>query len=312
MAYATINLPINMMPSQSEGLFGMPVGPITASSFTQTRITYTYQGGLTVTLDGSFAYRGAPSSEALDDGTLTGLHGRMNGTPILDYTGFDVPLYRFFLYASDYPYLIENMFLGSDTVIGSGGNDTLIGGQMNDSVVGGEGNDYIVGGYGSDIIYGNAGADLINGRHLLYQDAENDTIYGGQDNDTITGGNGGANVFYGNLGDDLMQSDAAGRTVFYGGQGNDVIHAGHNDTIIGNRGDDYITGSGANVFVFGGDSGHDTIAGVNAGETILLLGLDVAEISEQIGFTRVALSNGGTIDIVGSPAELVSSMIVHL
>ena len=195
-------------------------------------------------------------------------------------------------------------------VIGTDAAESFFGTAGPDTIIAMGGNDTIEGGSGDDQLYGNTGDDLIFGG------SGRDTLYGGKDEDTIIAGTGDTQL-YGNLGNDSLTA-GAGADTLYGGKGNDVLTAGSgNDTLSGDLGDDTLVGgSGHATFVFGPGSGHDVIkqfipstdtidlsafvaAGVHGnavdesdgalltastGDTILVLGVHVADLVLQSGW----------------------------
>lgn len=169
-----------------------------------------------------------------------------------------------------------------------GGNedDTLNGDGLANAISGNNGDDTIRGGSGNDVLHGNNGDDTLIGM------SENDTLYGDNGNDKLDGGAG-------------------------------------NDTLVGGRGDDVLTGgTGADVFDFtrlsssngkgGGATGNDTITDFVRGEDHLVFSFGDSFKSQKqgdfngdgIGDTRLSLSAGGTVTLLGV-SKMHASDIFH-
>lgn len=87
-------------------------------------------------------------------------------------------------FSKNLPDLMEKIFSGADTIIGSGYGDVLYGFDKGDTIKGKGGSDQVVGGKGSDTLLGNNGKDTIQGN------SGNDSLNGGNGKDELTGGSG--------------------------------------------------------------------------------------------------------------------------
>lgn len=189
----------------------------------------------------------------------------------------------------------------SSTISGTGGADNLIGTGGADTIYGGSGADTIYGGDGADLIYGNRESDLI------YGGAGNDTIFGGQNDGPADGGGiqrHGMETIYGGDGDDLIYGNM-GADLLWGGDGNDTLYGGQDDDhFYGGRGNDLLFGNlGADRFHYNfandGAEGHDTIVGWSGDDMLVLWNTSVASTTDLADRTRIQLSNGTSIDIIG-------------
>lgn len=191
---------------------------------------------------------------------------------------------------------------GDDTVHGDNGNDTMGGGAGNDRMYGGQGDDLMYGGAGNDRLFGDAGEDMVwagIGNDSVDGGAGNDTIGGGAGSDTLIGGEGN-DVIYGGAGTDLIYGDAGDDTLF-GGVGSDTLWGGEGDDLL-------YGGGGIDTFGFAGASGNDTIRGYEAGVDQIDIGDQTYEIAESdSGFALITLSGGGTILLTGIDVADVSS-----
>lgn len=230
--------------------------PIKASS--PTLVSYG-DADLTITLHGSFTYRGG----ALSGGTVSAYEETFRGAPVIRIDGVAVPVSSLLQWAGAGDNAsAREAFLGAadsiqgsaapDWLIGYGGYDSIFGGEGNDTVEGGVresylrgelGNDRLYGGPGFDDINGNEGADIISGME------GDDWVVGGKDGDQIWGG-AGNDIVYGNMGNDFRLLGEAGDDTVRGGQGDDTIDGGDGaDWLSGDRGADRIAGgAGADIF----------------------------------------------------------------
>ena len=183
-------------------------------------------------------------------------------------------------------------------IYGSTSGDQLFGAAGADTIIGLDGPDTISGGGGNDQLYGNTGNDLIYGGSGF------DTLYGGKDQDTLVAGSGPA-LLFGNLGDDVLVG-GAGNDTLYGGQGNDRLTGGPGDDVLsGDRGDDTLTGgAGHDTFYFGPNGGHDVITDFTKGDdkidisAFIAAGLHASAVDEPQG-ALVTVSTGETILVLG-------------
>ncbi|UHC19945.1 S8 family serine peptidase (plasmid) [Methylobacterium currus] len=133
-----------------------------------------------------------------------------------------------------------------------------------------------IGGDGADRIIGNEGDNI---------------LFGGRGNDTLIGA-GGSDTLHGDQGDDLL----------IGSEGDDILDGGAgNDTLMG--------GGGADTYLFGAKSGDDVILGFCAekGDRIqLLAGQTFTLDTGWTGDALLRLSGGGTVDLLGVPAFLLT------
>lgn len=171
---------------------------------------------------------------------------------------------------------------GSDVITGGAGNDLIDAGSFGDTIDAGAGNDTVIGGQGRDVV------DLGFGNDVFQDDAQNnffgsDTVLGGAGNDTFFGA-GGADVFTGGTGNDTAHAGIGAETfVFASGDGNDTI-IGFDVTA------DVLDLSAVAAFGDFGDflenghiaqSGNDLVITDNAGLTIRLEGLELADLTED-------------------------------
>ncbi len=123
-------------------------------------------------------------------------------------------------------------------------------------------------------------------------------LRGGKGDDILTA-TGGPSALQGGAGDDLLQNNGGGRTSFYGDVGDDTMIAGlgaiDRFEFRAGHGNDHVVGFGAeDVLLFRGISAQDVsltdtvegvLVGYSAGDTALLAGLTVSELTEgQIVF----------------------------
>ncbi|MEO0850006.1 MAG: hypothetical protein AAFY04_01185, partial [Pseudomonadota bacterium] len=192
----------------------------------------------------------------------------------------------------------DNLFGGdaNDQLFGGQGADRLFGENDNDVLFGGTDNDALFGGLGNDRLEGEDGDDTLNGN------AGFDTLFGGEGNDTLNG-NFNSDVLFGDLGNDALLG-GAGNDVLNGNAGF--------DTLIGGEGNDTLTGGfNADVFVFEDGFGNDVITDFdqdNAFEFIDLSGVtaitDFTDLADnhlmQVGMDTVIDDGAGnTITLIG-------------
>jgi uncharacterized protein len=147
--------------------------------------------------------------------------------------------------------VIDNPFIGDDTIDAGVDRDMVWGGLGQDSILGGDGDDSLWGDEGDDIALG-GGLDIAGGnrRDLLVGRAGGDVLEGRNGEDTLRGG-GGSDTLLGGNGADLMEG-VLGADSLRGGNGSDTLDGGTgNDTLEG--------GEGGDLFVFGAGSGDDAI-----------------------------------------------------
>jgi Ca2+-binding RTX toxin-like protein len=142
----------------------------------------TYDGTLTITIDGQTQSFPSASITSLDINTGAGDDSVMLGAGV--------------------PPVIFDGGAGNDTIIdGSSSNNTLMGGAGNNSIVGGSGADSLIGGTGDDTVSGGGSGSFLEG-NLANSGADNETLVGNAGNDTLISANGsdrlrgGSNVNY--------------------------------------------------------------------------------------------------------------------
>ncbi|MDF8334386.1 alkaline phosphatase PhoX [Novosphingobium cyanobacteriorum] len=137
---------------------------------------------------------------------------------------------------------------------------------------------------------------------------------GGNGNDVLNG-DGAANTISGFNGNDVIKGGSNDDTLF-GNNGNDVLDGmTGNDVLVGGRGDDRLTGGAGNdVFDYSrledgkkAPAGNDTITDFAHGQDVILLAQGVwfkGEVHGDFNIdgivdTRITLTNGGTITLLG-------------
>ncbi|MFO1204712.1 MAG: calcium-binding protein [Burkholderiales bacterium] len=168
-------------------------------------------------------------------------------------------------------------YAGDDILCGFAGDDRLIGGAGQDLLEGGDGNDELIGSAGSDTLRGGIGNDtyVVDPTDVIGELAEEgfDTVVA--DFSAALGANLEALRLTGSavldatgnaLGNVLAGNDAA--NTLMGLEGNDALSGnGGRDTLIGGRGDDVLVGgAGDDEYVFSVGDGFDAIddlAGIN-------------------------------------------------
>lgn len=146
---------------------------------------------------------------------------------------------------------------GQDTVIGGAGHDWVVGGQGDDRLYGQVGDDIVYGNMGNDICVGGDGADIVRGGQnddLVYGDAGNDWLSGDRGNDTLTGG-AGADLFY------AMRETGRDRVTDFSLR----------------EGDRVMVDAGTSFSVY--QSGADTVIDMTGGNQVVLVGVNMAELT---------------------------------
>lgn len=188
----------------------------------------------------------------------------------------------------------------NDTLEGGAGRDTVVGGHGNDRLYGNEGTDFLIGGNGRDMLWGGEGNDRLDAGavasgpnpdlslddgNMLWGEGGDDVLWGGIRNDRLTGGDGN-DVLQGSLGNDTLVGNAgADRFRFTGNDGDDTIEwfwTSHQDVLEiadGINGTD-IHG-GADVLARTSQVGNDAVIDLGAGNTVTLVGIQVASLSES-------------------------------
>ncbi len=230
----------------------------------------------------SFVYSGSNDQVTLSDGTAS--DGRMTiaapGTgETVDFVVPTISLSVSLSGGADTANVqsIDNLFIGTASVLGGDGNDTLSaatggsgvtyplhfdGGTGLDSISGGDGADTLVGGSGDDTLSGNGGDDKLRGG------AGNDEMHGGDGVDELNG--------QGSSGDRVV-ANISGTATIVGTKSNlgaisgSITAGGITDTIvdaefvaiIGSDLDDNITASGwlAGDLEIDARGGNDTVTG---------------------------------------------------
>lgn len=267
-------------------------------------IQVSYGGGWFGNYWGSYQYSGT----SLAGGTINGYEEVINGERIVSVTGFSVSATSVFsrVAVDDTVGVLNLVFAGSDSLLGSSGNDTLVGLGGNDGIDGGAGNDDINGNLGNDIMLGGAGADWVRG---------------GQGNDTISGSDGDDPHVNGNLGNDFVFG-YLGNDTLYGGQGNDSIAGEAGDDLLsGDIGsDELLGGPGADRFYLHANSQLDLVRDFNGaeGDRVALPAGQAYTIKTVGGMTDAVISiqgQGGEqwlvlLDV--TPAQFQSSWVVFI
>jgi Ca2+-binding RTX toxin-like protein len=215
-------------------------------------------------------------------GTLTGIE-LVEGVPVLDLTGLDVPAATFYnlVAADDRDGTLSLLFAGNDSMTGSTGADALLGYAGNDTLSGGGGLDTLIGGAGNDLYVvkpDNVVTELAGEGTDTVRSARTWTLGTALENLVLTGGsnaggsgNNQANVLTGNNGDNVLRGQG-GKDTLAGGTGNDVLDGGAGNDRLGG-------GAGADTFHFAaaidGASNVDTINGFVSGTDRLRLDNDV-------------------------------------
>ncbi|MFZ5618859.1 MAG: hypothetical protein ACOZAA_16210 [Pseudomonadota bacterium] len=185
----------------------------------------------------------------------------------------------------------------ADTLVGDAASDVLRGGADADRLLGGVARDTIFGDDGDDIVDAGTGDDSVDGgtgRDSVFGGSGFDSASGGGGNDTLTGGTDG-DTLLGGAGYDILQGDA----------GDDSLDGGDlNDIIFGNAGDDTV------VFSIGGDIDtlRDFTAGAATEDVIRLVGFGaafdsfvevLAAASDNGVDTTIAFGGGDTLILKG-------------
>jgi Ca2+-binding RTX toxin-like protein len=155
---------------------------------------------------------------------------------------------------------------GDDIIDGGAGNDKMAGDTGNDTFIGGAGADFMDGGSGVDTInYANSSSGVkvfLGAGYASGGQAEGDTfvsienVTGSQYRDTLFGTDG-RNTINGGGGDDTISA----------GGDNDIVFGGNgNDWMAGGNGSDTFVFTSA---FYGSQNGMDTIADFRVGEDIL-------------------------------------------
>ncbi|WP_425410230.1 hypothetical protein [Hyphococcus sp.] len=272
--FEDMGMPVRKATSGADLLYGFDITDDTASLLGGADV---YDG-----LGGSDSVDGGPGDDSInggaDDDTLDGGAGddTLSGDAGDDTLGGEA---------------------GRDSLIGGGGEDTLHGFGSHDSLGGGAGNDDLRGGFGKDLLNGSSGNDVLRGFEgddRLFGGGGADTLLGNEDNDSLTGG-GGADRLKGDSGDDTLNGRFGDDSVT-GGAGDDVFQfrKGHDSDIF----DDFVAGAGTDdviqlvafgaafdtfveVIAAASDNGTHTTIDFGGGDTILLLGVTVADLHED-------------------------------
>lgn len=150
---------------------------------------------------------------------------------------------------------------GADKLYGDAGKDTLNGGAGNDSLSGGDGNDSLIGGDGKDALDGGRGNDSLSGG------AGKDRLNGGAGADTLSGGSG-ADTF-------IFQKEAgAGRDTI-----TDFEAKGAQHDVIDIS--DFDISSFKALKGLMAESRDAVVIDLHHGETLVLKGLDIADLSKS-------------------------------
>ena len=196
---------------------------------------------------------------------------------------------------------------GNDRLLGGDGNDFIMGGDGVDTIFGGEGSDTLEGGAGNDFFFGGSGGDFHDGgsgidtvSYLassvgLTIDLSGSGSTGDAAGDSFLSierifGTGHDDIILGDFEDDILIGNG-GDDYLFGREGN--------DTLIG--------GAGVDSFGYDEVTGEaDVISGFTLNETIFLLGGDVTDFASLMALGTDAGANtifdfgfGNTLTIVG-------------
>ncbi len=138
--------------------------------------------------------------------------------------------------------LIEQGWLGDDTLIGGTANDNLNGDEGNDTLIGNDGDDVLKGWYGDDTMFGGKGNDQLDAF------IGNNTVWGGDGNDAISSG---------------IDPGVLGLDKLYGEGGNDTLSSRGTDIVDGGAGDDNLFVDTLIASIQGG-TGTDTLTVTDA------------------------------------------------
>jgi Ca2+-binding RTX toxin-like protein len=171
---------------------------------------------------------------------------------------------------------------GQDSLRGDVGDDVLRGGNGNDTALGGDGQDHIEGGAGNDRAYGQDGDDTLiggDGADRLRGGAGDDTISGGDGSDHIIGG-ADADVIDGGAGfDRIFGGTGADVFVMTDGFGYNRIFDFEDGVDTMNFADHASVSSIADLTIRTFNLGADTRIDVAASEFIVLVGVDVSNVT---------------------------------
>jgi Ca2+-binding RTX toxin-like protein len=225
---------------------------------------------------------------------------------------------------------------GNDTVFGGSGNDLVFGGTEDDWLEGdsgsdtlyaGNGSDTISGGDGYDFLYGDAGDDVIfggDGGDIIAGGARDDSLFGGDGNDELYGGGGydvdvgGADTLVGGAGQDIMAGGAGDDVfVFADGSGKDQINDfDFRDANADGYANDQLdvsglTAAGGTTSVTtddvvitdaNGDGTGDAILTFPGGESIRLVGITAAKVSDPMVLHAMGIPLGIRYGVVDGTA----------
>lgn len=208
---------------------------------------------------------------------------------------------------------------GDDQISGLAGDDQLFGNTGDDVLRGGDGDDILNGSEGQDSLRGEAGNDVLrggNGDDIALGGLDDDHIEGGAGSDRAYGQDGDDTLLGGD-GVDRLRGDA-GDDVINGGDGNDHIVGGADaDRINGGAGFDRISGgAGADVFVLTDGFGYDRIFDFEdnldsldfSGHGVVSSTADITIRTFNLGAdTRIDVAAGEFIVLVGINAANVTA-----
>ena len=233
------------------------------------------------TLDGDIVNHGLISGGADDDGTTAG-GDPGSGLLAIDTREADGSI----------DVLNTGSILGD--VVLSDGNDRYLGarGSVDGIVSGGGGSDTLVGGTEDNVLLGDDGADLLFGRggdDTLGGGAGRDLLVGGSGDDDLDGGSG-VDTLFGGSGSDTLNG-GAGLDALVGGADDDTFvyeQGGGSDRILDFQVDDDLLdltdfdfADAEEVLDLAREVGRSTVIDFGNGDQIVLLGVNLAELSED-------------------------------
>ena len=159
-------------------------------------------------------------------------------------------------------------------VSGGGGSDTLVGGTEDNVLLGDDGADLLFGRGGDDTLGGGAGRDLLvggSGDDDLDGGSGVDTLFGGSGSDTLNGGTG-LDALVGGADDDTF--------VYEQGGGSDrILDFQVDDDLLDLT--DFDFADAEEVLDLAREVGRSTVIDFGNGDQIVLLGVNLAELSED-------------------------------
>ncbi len=208
-------------------------------------------------------------------GAVERLLWRLNGSVALDLRGLDDDLGKLRRdFEADHGLrFLKRALDGADVILGARGNDTLKGFKGADVLNGAKGADLLLGGGGGDKLKGGGGDDDLRGgggRDVLRGQKGGDVLSGDGGNDTLVGG-GGADTLDGGAKKDVL-TGGAGEDVFVMSGGRDVVTDFRLDADVVR-----VNAPFSSLEIAATAQGAKIVSG---GRTMILRGVDAAELSE--------------------------------